>query len=578
MQLGWKDSGLSAEWDLSHAGGTITGRISASGPPMFALPERATAKAEWKAIDLASFRPWLPENLSLNGQLAGSVEGEILPGGAVSLAGRTAIDKGSAGWQTGKGLLTTAIEDASVRFTWSGASLRGELAIALTDYGKADGSFSLPLPARLPPAFVADGPVSLTLKGKMKETGLITALIPTAIQETKGAVDLDVTAKGTWQSPVLSGGMTLRDASAYVPAAGVRLERVQGQASFAGEELKVRLRGESGGGWLEAAGGLRIEKKGGLRYDGSLEGQAFQVLRLPEVRAFATPRIKFQGDSKLFSARGDINVPRMSIYGTKGESVVRRSPDIVVVDAPVSRKAESPIALDVQLRVTLGDNVRIESQGVDARLAGALDLNMAATDKISARGRIRMVDGGYKAYGVRLSIARGNINFFGPVDRPTLDILAVRKVEDVTAGVQVSGSSRSPVITLYSTPPMSDSDKLSYIILGHRLNTADTSGAGTIAGAAGLFEGGATPTMTSEARRRLGLQGPPGTSTQEEAARSMVSIGRYLTPGFYVGIGRSLITDENLVTLRYNLSKSWQVESRLGRDTGMDIFYRIEFD
>ena len=86
--------------------------------------------------------------------------------------------------------------------------------------------------------------------------------------------------------------------------------------------------------------------------------------------------------------------------------------------------------------------------------------------------------------------------------------------------------------------------------------------------------------MTSEARRRLGLEGPPGTTPQEAAASSTLGVGRYLIPGFYVGIGRSLLTGENLVTLRYKLSKSWEVQSMVGgaTATGMDLFYRIEFD
>jgi translocation and assembly module TamB len=271
-------------------------------------------------------------------------------------------------------------------------------------------------------------------------------------------------------------------------------------------------------------------------------------------------------------------VPRMSIYGRQGDAVIRQSPDIMVVDAPAKKKTTSPIGLDIKVRVVLGDKVLVEGPGFDARLTGALDVEAAGIDQISTRGRIRIVEGGYKAYGIRLVVTRGNINFVGPVDRPTLDILATKKSEDVTAGVQITGTARTPTVSLYSSPPLPDGDKLSYIILGHRLATASSSEASSIAGVAGVFEGGATPTMTSEARKKLGLGGPPGTTPQEEAARSMVSVGKYLTPTFYVGIGRSLLRNENLLTLRYNLSKNWEIESRLGGETGADIFYRIEFD
>jgi translocation and assembly module TamB len=579
IRANWKENGLDAAWEMtSQAGGKVVGRLSATGPPGFKLPEKAMVNAEWKGFDIALFHDWLPTNVSVKGLLSGTIEGTVVSGGGVVLSGQTALDQGVASWLPGDGAVTASIQTGGARFTWAGTSLQGEFALALAKYGKMEGRFSLPLPARLPPAFTADGPLALTLKGQVREQGLISALFPTVLHETKGILDLDATAGGTWQKPNFTGGVTLKDAGAAVPAAGIKIEHVQGAASLGREGIDVRLRAESGGGWLQVAGDVRTRSGEGLRYQGSVKGDGFQVLNLPDVRAFITPRLTFQGDGKLLSARGEIDVPRMSIYGRQGDAVVRPSADIVVVDAPVREKRTSPVGLDVKVRVILGDKVLVESRGIDARLAGALDVDVAAIDRITARGRINIVDGGYKAYGIRLAITRGIINFVGPVERPTLDVLAVKKTKDVTAGVQVTGTAQAPVVNLYSSPSMSESDKLSYIILGRRLTTTDSGEGGAIAGAAGMFEGGATPTMTSEARKRLGLTGPPGTTAQEEAAQSMVNVGRYLTSSFYVGIGRSLATNANLFTLRYSFSEKWEAESRLGQETGMDIFYRIEFD
>ncbi len=572
----WDAGGLKAVWAAElGSGGRTSGQLTASGAPDLKLPDRGALTASWEGLRLDMLHAWLPSGTAVKGVVSGRVDGTLTSGGIVSVTGQTEIAQGAIAWRPGNGVVTTAIESAYARFTWRGRSLDGQLAVVLGAYGKAQGTFSLPLPARLPAAFTPDGPLSVQVKGEVREQGIISALMPGIVQEAKGILSIDALTKGTWRQPTFSGTIALRDAGAYLPAAGIRLEKVRAEATLEGDTIHVRqVRAESGGGWMEASGDMQVSGGRLLRYRGNLRGERFQVLNLPDIRAYASPGITIQGDSKMLSGRGDITIPQMTIYGKTGENVVRPSSDVVVVDAPVARKKKLPLGVDIRVRVILGEKVSIVAGGIDARLAGSLDVAVADIDEITARGRIRIVDGGYKAYGVRLAITRGNITFVGPVDRPILDILAVRKANDVTAGVEVSGSSRSPVVTLYSNPPMSEQDKLAYIVLGHRLTQTDSTQSSTFLSGAGVFESG-TPTMATEARRRLGLEAP---GAQEEAARSALSIGRYLAPGFYVSIGRSLLTNENVVTLRYTLSKSWEVESRLGGVTGMDLFYRIQLD
>ena len=50
------------------------------------------------------------------------------------------------------------------------------------------------------------------------------------------------------------------------------------------------------------------------------------------------------------------------------------------------------------------------------------------------------------------------------------------------------------------------------------------------------------------------------------------------SPAVDEGIGRSLLTGENVVTLRDRLGKSREGESMVGRTAGVDLFSRIDFD
>jgi translocation and assembly module TamB len=44
-----------------------------------------------------------------------------------------------------------------------------------------------------------------------------------------------------------------------------------------------------------------------------------------------------------------------------------------------------------------------------------------------------------------------------------------------------------------------------------------------------------------------------------------------------MSIGQSLFTEASELRVRYSLSESWEVESKTGTESGVDLFYKIEF-
>jgi translocation and assembly module TamB len=59
----------------------------------------------------------------------------------------------------------------------------------------------------------------------------------------------------------------------------------------------------------------------------------------------------------------------------------------------------------------------------------------------------------------------------------------------------------------------------------------------------------------------------------------MVTIGKYLSPSLYLSFGQSIFTNASEARLRYTISKKWELESRVaGERSGVDLFYKIEFD
>ena len=116
--------------------------------------------------------------------------------------------------------------------------------------------------------------------------------------------------------------------------------------------------------------------------------------------------------------------------------------------------------------------MELKGFGLDGKLSGTLQVRdqpgrpALATGTLEARGR-------YTAYGQALTIRRSRLTYAkSSINNPALDIVAERNFEDVTVGIRVQGTARSPQTTITSSPAMEASEALSWLVLGRPLNTA----------------------------------------------------------------------------------------------------------
>ena len=84
-------------------------------------------------------------------------------------------------------------------------------------------------------------------------------------------------------------------------------------------------------------------------------------------------------------------------------------------------------------------------------------------------GFLTINDGTYNLFGQTLMIERGLLVFNGPLDNPGIDFRIVRDVDEVTVGMNVSGTLVRPTSSVFSNPPMSDTEAFSYLLLGRSL-------------------------------------------------------------------------------------------------------------
>ena len=155
-----------------------------------------------------------------------------------------------------------------------------------------------------------------------------------------------------------------------------------------------------------------------------------------------------------------------------------------------------------------------------------------------------------------------------------MNIEAIRKVDEVVAGLRLTGNANSPSTTVFSEPPMSQQEAMSYLVLGRPLGQeGDSNMVGQAALALGLA---GTAPITQKIGDTLGLEDfaveseGSGTSTQVVASGS-------ITDKLSVRYGVGVFEPANQLALRYDLTRRLYLEAISGFASSLDFFYRIDF-
>jgi translocation and assembly module TamB len=234
------------------------------------------------------------------------------------------------------------------------------------------------------------------------------------------------------------------------------------------------------------------------------------------------------------------------------------------------------VAYDLDL--ALGEHFFVKGKGLDAQLGGALKLTGTQGALPSSRGSIRVIKGNYAAYGQRLEIEHGFLNFQGPLDNPGLNIVAMRKNQLVEAGVSVTGTVNSPQVTLVSNPTVPDGQKLSWLVLGHGTENSSAQDFSALQLAAQALLGAGQ--SVSLQQRVAGATGLDDVSLKGSGGlgNTVLSLGKRLSSRAYVSYEQGLANTSTLVKVNYLLSQRLSLRVQAGLSPAVDLFYTFSFD
>ena len=576
----WDESGLQSSLQITLTNNSnLKGTLTSPQKNNFSWPQQGIIQLSGENIPLNIVRPWLAEELDLNGTLDLNSSGKWQTDEPLDLNGVAKINNGYLHWQEEERTNSVEIDSAELNWQWH-ENLKGKLNLKLWNHGDIETIFNLPLTAELPLAFDPDGDINVDLHAETYELGLLSIYFPQYFQKSRAQIKLDLHLTGSWQKPNLTGDFHLFDAKMFLPPAGIQLSGIELQGSVAGNHIElVKLQCKSGAGTLKGTGNLEIQNWLPSTYHLQLQGDNFQLLHLLELQVIASPDLTIDGTGESIKIRGQVMLPDLQINDQQATETIVNSQDLVIIDNPVQTHSSKKLKYDIDVLLLLGERVFLRTTQVDARLGGSLRVQSTEKQELVGYGKIYVIRGIYLGLGSNLNIDYGDIYFTGgPLDQPELDVLALRRISIVEVGVKITGTPQLPDIELYSIPIMPEGDILSYLVTGQSMS-ADRSQTNLIVSAASvLFPPGKSQGLI----HRLGLDTFYISSDYEEGdgedPATVITTGKYLSPDLYLSFGYSPDSNADQVKARYRLTPVWEIETTIGYDAGADIFYRIEFD
>ena len=357
----------------------------------------------------------------------------------------------------------------------------------------------LPLDLALMPVARRQLPDTISVQARADSVDMSVLEALTAfMRDVEGVFSTDFGIRGTWDAPRFSGGFSIADGAAFIPATNVRYEDVNGRFTLTGDTVRVESFAMRGGpGRADFSGVIRMERLTRPILDLAIDARDFTAL---DLRGFlsitASGRLALQGPVLGATLTGRGTVTSGVWYFA---DLVRKR--VINIDAPwaatlidttlaatIRRQRLGPefesVFLDSlkirDLDLALGSDVWLRSNEANIQLTGTVRANKRAnayllTGTLQApRGVYRLTVGPVTR---EFNVTQGTVRYFGTPDLDAeLDIEARHVVHPVSDEAtdreipilaRIRGTLLTPQLTLEAEErELAQSEVISYLMFG----------------------------------------------------------------------------------------------------------------
>ena len=447
--------------------------------------------------------------------------------------------------------------------------------------------FEIAVPQPIGPDTLSDPALALTLRADGLDLGMLRPFLPKSVRRPAGRIEGTVTVTGGVPSPLVDGGLRLRDAGFDVPALRQRFHPISADIALSNDRIEVRdLRGGPPDGALSGRGHVRLEQLTIDEVEMSIDLEHFALARTAAVKTDVSGHASLSGSMHRPELRGEFRLEKARFAPPRPDDPLLQEIRIQGLSSAQSELqggaesvATSSVDLDVSLTVPPGTWVR--GQGAELEVEGKLRYSRRPDEVGRYDGRLSTIRGTYRLQGRTLAVDRGQLIFAGQSEfDPNLDVAASAPVGQFTLRVKLSGPLSSPSVELSSEPALPQSDVIALLVFGRTTAELDGSRA---AGVDGILAAAGASFAVDQLRALVGEHLPVdtlGVDVGEKGAPSRVRVGRYLGEKLFVQYGRSLGAEtDDEVRLEWKITPRIRIESSAttSGEAGADVVWGVDY-
>ncbi len=450
----------------------------------------------------------------------------------------------------------------------------GTIRLAATDAAGLTGDVSVD---RRSSADWKAMPLSGKAHAETHELGFLPILFP-QIDRASGRLTSDVQLAGTLGAPEINGSLVIDDGAIDAYTTNMQLREFKARVDLKGNGLTLAASVRAGPGTATLDGEIAWRDRaphGKLRF----KGQDLELVNVPEAQVRVSPDLRFRIEGREIGVDGAVRIPKAMLAPADLSKATLASSDEVIVGGEEPSETGG-FQVSAGILIALGNDVRVDSFGLKARVEGNITASAAPNEVSTAIGELKIAEetGKYSAYTRELDIEQGRLIFSGgPVSDPGVDLRASKEFPEAKVGVNVRGTLRNPRLTFWSDPPLPQTQIASMILTGGTLEESQNPGGAPSSSAArtqALAQGSAL--LASQLGQQLGLNLQDVHVETGSNAEAQLVLGRYLSPRFYVSYGISFTEALNTLKLRYTINDKWTIKSEAGENRSMDLEFKIE--
>ncbi|KTF09643.1 autotransporter assembly complex protein TamB [Pseudoalteromonas sp. 10-33] len=403
------------------------------------------------------------------------------------------------------------------------------------------------------------------------------------LEQLKGDISGKVALAGTLKDPLLNGELNINDINLEGEQLPIALQKSNINILF--DKTTATIEGN-----LNDNQGGNVKLNGDVDWQGeqpevnvSVQGEQFFVRAQQGVTFKISPDLKIGLANNALKLAGEVVVPygRITIEELP-EGAVQVSDDEIIVDQKTETNEKVPFDYDIDLNVIVKNDVKVESFGLESKVAGDLAIKMSQGVPIIATGELNLINGTYLAFGQNLIIRTGQVGFSGSIEHPYLNIKAIRNpantANGVIAGVTLTGNVKQPTLKLFSEPAMDQAHTLAYLLNGQPLGEGEGASSNAMLAQLLLSQGvSRSEGVVSKVGETFGLS-DVSLSSSGSGDSTKVEISGYVAPSLQVKYSVGVFESLSEVAIRYQLLSQLYIEVTSGLYQNVDVLYKFDWD